>query len=279
MADARYVTIEEVRALSGVTAALVGDDDLMETLVDVEFQVERFLNNNFTPSVEIDVSNGTAKPTYFTRHAPLLTVRSLEINETSIDLANIRFNKSGKIELLNGADTAVFVRTRTRDRAVIVKYVHADVEWDKQIQTTSSALTAVGTSVAITVADEKGFAVDEWLEIFGTDGNRETAQITAVASGSITVDELVFTHVSGSEMRRLKIPFTAQKLIKIYSGIAAVIRAVGESFDDITGYTIEGFQVQKGEPFTQFRETINQLIKERDLIEKRMNPTPVMLFR
>ena len=62
--------------------------------------------------------------------------------------------------------------------------------------------------------------------------------------------------------------------MKLYVGIAANVRAEGQSFADITGYTIEGFQVQKGEPFTQFREAIIQLTKQKDELLSRVRSTP-----
>jgi len=44
--------------------------------------------------------------------------------------------------------------------------------------------------------------------------------------------------------------------------MAAVARVVGQSFDEITGYSLSELSVQKGEPYTQFRETTTQLQKE-----------------
>ena len=46
--------------------------------------------------------------------------------------------------------------------------------------------------------------------------------------------------------------------------ISMVARIVGESYTDTVGYGLGELNIQKGEPYTQWRETAVQLIKERD---------------
>ena len=121
---------------------------------------------------------------------------------------------------------------------------------------------------------ESGFVANDWIEIFGTDGTRESTQISSVASGTITVDQLVMDHVSGSTIRKIEIEPIMKRLVKVIVGIAAISRVVGESATAITGYSLGELQVQKGEPFTQLREQANQLIRQRDEIQKRVRPTP-----
>jgi len=45
-----------------------------------------------------------------------------------------------------------------------------------------------------------------------------------------------------------------------------VARIVGQSYTDIVGYNLDELRIQKGEPYTQWRETAAQLIKERDML-------------
>ncbi len=267
----RFVDVAQARVVSGITTTLISDPDMEELIEDVEYQVERFLNCNFTPSVEIDTVDGNRKSVLFTKRSPLLTVRSLETNDTAISIPSIDFKRSGLVRLTSDSTIPVFTFKR---KGVIIKYVHGRVNWDKLTSTESDADTIVGTSVAISVTSETGFAVGDWIEFFGTDGFKEASQITATSSGSITVDQLVYTHESGSLVRLLKIDNTFLKLIKLYVGIAANVRAEGQSFADITGYTIEGFQVQKGEPFTQFREAIIQLTKQKDELLSKVRGMP-----
>ena len=65
--------------------------------------------------------------------------------------------------------------------------------------------------------------------------------------------------------------------MKIWASIAAISRVVGESFDEITGYTMGEFQVQKGEPYTQWREAIVRLEQQAREIQQRLRPTPGIL--
>ena len=272
----RFVTVAQARVVSGISSTLISDNDMTEMIEDIEYQVENFLNANFSPSVQIDVMDGNSKSVIFTKKAPLLSVRSVETNEISVSLDEIDFKKGGQIRLLNGAEARSFQFKR---KSVIIKYIHGRVKWDKLTETTSSNAETAGTSVVVEVPATTGFAIGNWIEIFGTDGNREAAQITAVVTDtSLTVDELIDTHVAGSQVRLLKIDKTILRLIKLYVGIGANARALGQSFDDITGYSIEDFQVQKGEPFTQFRETIIRLDNDKKEILKKVRPTPGILI-
>ena len=62
--------------------------------------------------------------------------------------------------------------------------------------------------------------------------------------------------------------------MNLIASIALVARIVGESYTDIVGYNIGEMRVQKGEPYTQWRETANQLIKERDELMSRISIRP-----
>lgn len=263
--------MSDARVVSGIISTQITDVDMTDLIEDVEFEVERQMNSRFTPFVDIDVLDGNSKNSIFTRRSPLLTVRLLKTNDTTIDLTTIDFSKPGRIRL--GSDS-VKQKFLEKKNDVIIQYVYGRVSWDLLTDTTTDAVSAVGTSVALSVVSETGFATDDWIEIFGTDGNRESAQISSTASGTITVDQLVQTHVSGSIIRKIEIEPIMKRLIKVIVGIVAVSRVVGESSTAITGYSISEIQVQKGEPFTQLREQANQLIRQRDEIQKRVRPTP-----
>ncbi|MCK5601607.1 hypothetical protein KAR91_07060 [Candidatus Pacearchaeota archaeon] len=267
----RYVTVAEARVVSGVSETEIDNTDMTEIIEDVEFEVERQMNSRFTPFVEIDVLDGNAKNSIFTKRSPVLTVRSLESNDVSIDLETIDFTKSGRIRLGTNSSSQNFVQKKN---TVIAQYVYGRVGWDLITDTTTDTAAVVGTSVALSVVSETGFATNDWIEIFGTDGTRESAKITGTGTGEITVDQLVQDHVSGSIIRKIEIEPIMKRLIKVIVGIAAIARVVGESSTAITGYSLGELQVQKGEPFTQWREAANQLIRQRDEIQKRVRPTP-----
>ena len=56
-----------------------------------------------------------------------------------------------------------------------------------------------------------------------------------------------------------------------------VARIVGQSYTDIVGYNIGEMRVQKGEPYTQWRETAVQLIKERNDLLGRIKARPCVM--
>lgn len=265
------MTVAEARVVSGISVTLISDADMTELIEDIEFQIERYLNSNFTPTIEIDRMDGNAQSSIFSKRSPMLSLRFLSTNDVEVSIASTKFEQSGRIRIQTGTESQIF--TQVKDK-VFIKYVFGRVEWDKINATTTDAASIAGTSIALSVVSETGFTTGDWIEIYGTDGNREAAQITATDTGEITVDELAYAHNSGSLVRLVKIAAEVERLIKIWVGIAAVTRAVGQSFDDITGYTMGEFQVQKGEPFTQFRETIIRLEKEGQDLMDRLHITP-----
>jgi len=261
--DGTYVTIAEVRRTAGIDSTAISDSDMGEFIEEWEPQIERELNTSFTPKEEIEFRDGNQTNRLILLKNPLLAVRELKINGTTEDPANLDiYKQSGKIVLNTSATTSNFQIGTSRVR---IKYLHGWMEESSTSTTTTSASTA-GTSVALAVAvsDASAYTTGSWVEVYSMDGKREVAQITGDDTNEITVDQLVQTHESGSKVVLLQTPEIFKKLIRVGCAIAAVIRVVGESADDITGYTIAEFQVQKGEPFTQWRETILRLIEERD---------------
>ena len=271
----RFTTVAAVRELSGVSTTLVSDSDMTSITEDIEYQIEKFLNCHLAPAVEIESQTGTGKPTLFTRRAPLLALRSLTVNDTVVTLSTVDFDSSGRMRLLGGSDNAIFPRLHNK---IYIKYIHGRVRWDKVTDTTLSTASVAGTSIALAVASETGFSTDDYIEVSSFDGNKEATKVTGTSSGIITVDELSLAHASGATIRLLKIDPTIIRLINLWGSIAVIARVVGQSFDDITGYTMGEFQVQKGEPFTQWREAIIRLESQIKAIQERIRSTPGILM-
>lgn len=268
----RYVTSEQVRTIVGLTTTQISDDDYDDIIYDIEFQIERYLNTSFTPKQTIDILDGTGKATIFTTCGPLLTVRTLKDDTTTHDTKDIQFTRPGRIRLTTSSTATSF---KIKENNVIIEYYFGRVEFPESggTETTTDTASTEGTSTALSVASESGFAANDWVEIIGTDGNREASKVASTASGTITVDETIYNHVSGSLVRKLQIPNLVERLIKISAALAGVARQVGQSAEDIVGYTMGQFSVQKGEPYTQWRETALQLINERDEILEKFQPT------
>lgn len=269
--DGNYVTLASVRRTSGIASAEISDEDVKAIIDECEPQVERHYNTKFTPKEFIEDLDGNGTYRVVLRNNPLLAVRDLYIDGTQEDVSTLYIYKSsGKIELTNTSTASVF---KEGSKKVVVKYLYGWLE-ESSTTTNTDTVSVAGTSVALSVDSSTGFTADDWVEVYGMDGNREIAQVSATDTGEITVDQLVFGHVSGSVVVKIEIPTIFKKLINVVCALAMVARIVGQSYTDIVGYTLDEFHVQKGEPYTQWRETATQLIKERDRLMSEVKPRP-----
>jgi len=274
--DGDFATVAEVRRICGIASTEISDTDVGYMIVDAEAKIPRFFNTFFKPTEVIEINDGDGTNRHHLSKNPVLSVRELKIDGTAEDVDNLEIQKaSGYIFLGSGADTPTFIEKRN---AVVVKYIHGSVVISQTVKTTSSAAEVAGTAVSVAVASSTGFAEDDWVEIFGMDGLREVAQISSVTdSTNIVLDQLVLSHESGSTIVKLEIEHTFIELMNIVCGIALVARIIGQSYTDTVGYNLGELHVQKGEPYTQWREAANQLIKERDQIMSRISIRPYII--
>ena len=270
-----YVTIASVRRTSGILVGEISDDDVTAIIAECEPQVARHFNTTFTPKEIIEHQRGNGTERMILYKNPVLRVSDLYIDGDQEDTANLVVSReSGRIELNADADNPVFTNGT---KINVIKYVHGWVEESSTSSTTSAAEVA-GTSVSIALASITGFADEDWVEIYGMDGYKEAAQINATpGAGAIVVDKLVYPHEAGSTVVKLQISPIMEKLMNYCCAIAMVARIVGQSYSDIVGYNLGELHVQKGEPYTQWRETASQLIKERDSILAEIRPRPCIM--
>lgn len=273
--DGTFITLDSVRRTAGIASSEISDTDVKAIIDEVEPQIYRHFNTFFVPTEKIEILDGDGTNRLKLNQNPILSVRELKIDGTAEDVANLEiYKESGYIWLGSSATSPTFKSGRNE---VVVKYIYGTVE-HSSTTTTSSADEVIGTDVSIVVGSITGFADDDWVEIVGMDGHREVAQINADPSGStIVVDQLVQTHESGSSVIKLQINENYNKLMNITCALAMVARIVGQSYTDIVGYEISGMRVQKGEPYTQWRETAVQLIKERDRLLSMLSIRPCII--
>ena len=278
MATPTFITKEEVRRICGITSTEVSDDDVDDLAAERENIIEKYLNTAFTPKKEIDRLNGTNRNMIFTRKGPLLAIREMKIQTTDITISNLNFQRSGKITLNANAEQVVFLNFPQLRDAILINYVYGMVSFPERggTETTTDVASTVGTSVALSVVSGTSFTVGDWVRIYGMDGNDESAQVSAKDTTEITVDNLRYTHSSGSFVRKLDIQEKVKQLIRLETCLALIARETGQSFDDIVGYTIGERQVQKGEPFTQWREAWRQILAEWKELKKRVRPFPTV---
>lgn len=269
-----YITIASVRRTVGIDSDEISDADVEATITEIEAQVPRYFNTQFVPTEKIEILNGDGTNRLLLDHNPLLNVRELKIDGTTEDPANLEIYKdSGYIFLGASADTATFLNKKN---SVVIKYLYGTVE-NSETSTTSSADEVAGSSVSVGVADESSFTAEDWVEIFGMDGHREVAQVSSTSSDILILDKLVQTHESGSTIVKLQINTNFTKIMNLVASIALVARIIGQSYDENTGYSLGELSIQKGEPYTQWRETANQFIKERNDLMSRIIIRPYII--
>jgi len=270
-----YATVATVRRTCGIAVTEINDVDVEATITEVEAQIKRFFNTVFVPTERIEIQDGDGTNMHHLEKNPILAVRALKIDGTTEDTANLEIYKdSGYIFLGQSATTPTFLNKRN---SIVVKYLYGSVIHSETISTSSSEDEVAGTAVSVAVSSSTGFVEDDWVEIIGMDGHREVAQVSSVATGILTLDKLVQTHEADSTIVKLEIDTNFKKLMNLIAGIALVARIVGQSYTDTVGYTLGELSIQKGEPYTQWRETANQLIKERDNLMSRINIRPMIL--
>ena len=264
-----HVTVANVRSLSGAPESLVSNDDVTHAIQMVQFEMEKILNMKLDPTLVIDILDGNGKDNIFTTKNPLLAVRALKIDETSEDVSALHiYPGSGQIRLGENSTAGVFIR---KARAILVKYYHA---WQEETttQTASTAATTAGTAVAISVASHVGFSADDWVYVYGMDGKKEAAKVSTASGNVITVDELIFSHESGSIVTLLDVPGYLKRLIEVEAALYVAINAIGVTYSYAASYTVKDFSITKGVPYTHWRESVEKLIKERTFLKSKIQP-------
>jgi len=233
------------------------------------------MNTKFTPTTRIDIVDGSGLPWIFSRKNPVLAIRKLITNDTDISLDKVFVNKSsGQIELSSDAETSNFINKK---QTVKLKYLFALMD-ESDSETTSAAATTAGTSVSVEVVDSSVFAQYDWVEIYSTDGNREVAKINTITDSThIVLDELVQAHESGSIVIKLECPYHIKRYMELEAAIAVGLQAVGKTYTFNASYGLGDFNVVKGVPYTHWRETIVQNIKERNSLQSKVKPRPCIM--
>ncbi len=258
----------------GIDTTEISDDDVNSTIVEVENQVPNIFNTVFVPTSRIDTLDGDGTNRLLLDMNPVLAVRKLRIDETVYDPDTLEVKKeSGYIFLGQTAETSKFPARRN---IVSVKYIYGTVEHSSTTTETDAASTA-GTSVVLSVTSGASFAISDWIEISGMDGNKEVAKVTAQDANSITVDQLILSHESESEIFKLQVNADFTKYMNLVASISLIARIIGQSYKDIVGYNLSELRIQKGEPYTQWREAANQFIKERDFLRQTLTIRPKVL--
>ena len=279
----RYSTVQAARDASGVPISLADDATVTRVMEEVEFLLEAHYGTVFTPTIDIAILDGTGHERVLLTNNPVLQIRKCTTNDQVVQPQHLDISEgSGYIYLNEGASVSRFAARR---RKVYVEYVYAWLEEARNRTTApymvvqsklSSAYTLSSAGgdegATLAVVDGSLFAANDWVRVWGIDGKRETVRVTAVDGNDLTVEYISQPHVEGSYVTKLQCPEWFQELVAIVTGIALCANAVGATFDFIAGYTIGDLQVQKGVPYTHWREALMRLVARRDEIMRTRTP-------
>ena len=270
-------TVEDIRRTCGIQSTEIEDDDVSRLIQEATAQVESFIGCYIYPKTKIESTEanlGIDSEILILSKYPVLSILSCSIDGTSVTPKYIKIYPGGKLVLTNDAEETTWDDDEPQNN--IIKYRCGFLE-DDNIETTTTADVTAGSSTSMSVSNSSELRANDWIRIFGTDGYSETVKISSVTDGTTIVVDLAYPHESGSTIARQIVPFRIKRLVEITTSLMMVARIVGESYKDIVGYGLEGFNVQKGEPYTQWRETQRQLNEERKMLTKHLRPNPVVI--
>ena len=266
-----YTTLADIRTTCGIGSSEISDEDVRLLVIDAEKEVDQLMNTTFEPKRTIDFLDEYTQGCVhiFIKKYPITKINSITIDGTTVSPKYAKIYNGMRITLTSDAEETEW---DPDEQANVIDYYYADMEETSLSTTTTSAYDAGDTSVVI--SSSSSIFKNDYIKIYGTDGYSEVTKVTAKSGTTLTVEALTVPHASGSLVVKMQVPQIVKRLTNIVTGLMMVARIVGESYKDIVGYTIEGLSVQKGEPYTQWRETAVQLRKEYDIIlkHKRMKP-------
>jgi len=273
------VSVGDVRRTCGITDKIMDDDDVSFIITEATSEVDNYLNTAVEPKTIIEYRDAPAGSTsteiLMLLNKPILQVKSISIDGTSVSPKYTRLTPdTGKLLLINDAEASPW--NASGEQANIIKYVYGTLEETNTETTVTTAVTTPTTSYSITVASSAGIVVNDWVRIKSTDGYDETTKVTAVADTThITVD-LALPHEAASQVVLMRTPTIVKRLVNIIASLMLIARQVGASFEDIVGYGLGDENIQKGEPYTQWREAHVELEKERKLVLSMLRPLPAI---
>jgi hypothetical protein len=256
-----YTTTSKVRTACGIESGEISDADVALLITDAEKEVDRLMNTTYDPKTVIermDSDLGVSPERFFVSHFPILRIIELKIDQTSVSPKYLKIYRGGKIEITEDAEKTQ-MSNDLQDN--IIKYSYADFEISSTSTETTNAVTEAD-DVSISVSDSTGIITGNYVQIEGMDGYSEIALVSNVADGTHITASISLPHESGSIVTKMEIPQIIVRLTDVITSLMLVARLVGSSYDEIVGYDLDGLHVQKGEPYTQWRETALQLRNE-----------------
>lgn len=271
----RFLTLTQIRQTCGIQQDQINDTDLQAIGEQAEYDTERELGASFTPVTEIALLEADGTNRLVNLKNPLLKVRALKIDLTSVTPSTLRIDKQGGTVWLTSTSEMTYFKSRTTERNLArIKYDHGYFEADT-VQTTTSAASVAGDSITLAVVSSTGIAANDYIEITGMDSMVETAKVTSVGGAtSITVDNLTQTHESGSLITRQRTPKTAYRLMGINAGLKAIASLGAKNIEQVQSYGLGEESVNNVDVLNAITATAKALQEEKNnlLLSFRIRP-------
>lgn len=266
-----YITAATVRRTIGLDTSQISDTDIEAFITEIEKLAPRYFNAVFTMTETIDVLDGDGSDRVVLNNNPVWAVREL-ISDTVTEVpANLYvYREGGRINL---SSTSIVSRFPNKRNIIRVRYFFGKLDYSTTTTKTTAA-SIVGTGIVLSVSDSSSFTVNDWVDIKSMDGNYEAAKITAKATGTITVDQLVYAHLSGAIVTKLELSAIFTRIMNVLASIATIGRILGSSANAETAYTLGELNVTLQDPNILWKETFNNFVADRDELFKKIKIRP-----
>lgn len=269
-----YITNATVRRTIGVNVDQITDVDIDAFIVEIEKLVPRYFNTQFTMTEKIDILDGDGSDRIVLRDNPVWTVRELIHDGVTVTPAYLYlYREGGRINLSSGAEVSRFSNKRN---IISVRYFYGKLDYSNTILTKTTASSIAGTNVVLSVSSASAFSTNDWIDIKSMDGHYEVAKITVGGTTTITVDQLVYTHLSGAIITKLEVSPIFTRIMNVICSIAIINRIIGGSAEIEAAYSLGELSVTLQDPNVLWKEALNQFIQERDELMKRIKIRPAI---
>lgn len=270
-------TLTLVRQRSGVSITLLGDTDAQAIIDQSEALVNETFDARFVPTTQIEIFSGDRTNRRKLTKTPVLRIKSISINGTSIDPTSTYIEEGDSALFLKGTATRyTFDDSDRGTNAIVYDYGLLETDFSVVTKTTTNA-EAAGSAVVIEMASTTGLTAGDYVRIAGTDFFDEVATISSVSANvSVIVDSLSYSHAAGSTVWRMQTPAVIKQYATVVAAIAILANVMGSTYGNVKQYSLEGLSVTKGDPMEYFMKTTLQLIAERDAIGKTIRQRPTV---
>lgn len=272
----RYLTVSNIRSVSGISSTLISDADLDVIGSLGEYESERELNTVFTPTTVIESFEGDGSSRVFLKRNPVLKVRALRIQGIDVTPANTRVvAESGVLWLTSSAEQTIVTSKSTTPYNNTVKYDFGMLDATTTVTSTTGASVA-GTSIVLAVSSSTGFTTSAYAKIEGMDGLSEVFKVSTVGTGTITADALSWPHESGSTVTLLQVPQIAVEYMTVVAALMGIASIVGLTYTNVLSYTVGELNVQKGHPMEAWKESAEQLRTKLEMMKRAFRVRPAI---